>query len=122
MLPGRPDARLGSTGAGAEVVPLPPHQWLLPSGTRRNDQPMHVHCRWRSTRHSLCSYSLCRPSNRLLTPTAALPACGSGFGSSAALKQRRHHPRLQLGQRLVVRADRDFYQILGVSRDAGGML
>lgn len=58
------------------------------------------------------------PSNRLLTPTAALPACGSGFGSSAALKQRRHHPRLQLGQRLVVRADRDFYQILGVSRDA----
>lgn len=36
--------------------------------------------------------------------------------------QGRQHMRRQLGKRLVVHADRDFYQILGVSRDAGAVL
>ncbi|KAL4433639.1 hypothetical protein ABPG75_000080 [Micractinium tetrahymenae] len=65
-----------------------------------------------------CRKAAAGPSSRLLAPTAALPARGSGFGSSTAQQQRRQHKRRQLGQRLVVRADRDFYQILGVSRDA----
>lgn len=56
---------------------------------------------------------------------AAMPARGtsSSFGSAAAAaaaqQQRRQQQRRQLGKRLVVHAERDFYQILGVARDAG---
>ncbi|KAL4450637.1 hypothetical protein ABPG77_000993 [Micractinium sp. CCAP 211/92] len=56
---------------------------------------------------------------RPLAPTAALLAAhGSGFGTTAGRQQQRQHTRRQLGHRVVVRAERDFYQILGVSRDA----
>lgn len=52
---------------------------------------------------------------------AALSARGSGSSSSSfgsAAQQRRQSRRQQLGQRLVVRAERDFYQILGVEKGA----
>ena len=52
---------------------------------------------------------------------AASAAPASGFGARAAAVGRRQQRRT-LGSRLVVRADRDFYQILGVSRDSGARL
>lgn len=52
------------------------------------------------------------PAHCALAPPAA-PAFGSGSGVAA------RQPRRGSGARLVVRAERDFYQILGVPRDAG---
>lgn len=49
--------------------------------------------------------------------TPAAPAAAACFGTAKALPRRR---RRQLGRGLVVRAERDFYQILGVARDSGG--
>lgn len=47
--------------------------------------------------------------------TPAAPAAAACFGTAKALPRRR---RRQLGRGLVVRAERDFYQILGVARDS----
>lgn len=77
-----------------------------------------------SCNHSvITSSSVCRHGGRPLAPTAALLAAhGSGFGTTAGRQQQRQHTRRQLGHRVVVRAERDFYQILGVSRDAGALV
>ncbi|KAI3434453.1 hypothetical protein D9Q98_002530 [Chlorella vulgaris] len=49
-------------------------------------------------------------------PTALAPS--AAFGSNAAVQPQQRKQRRTLGGRLVVRAERDFYQILGVARDA----